>query len=151
MTTISGKRCDRLVIVSYRLPFRLFRNKVVRNAGGLVSAIMAMAQKPEVAGRFSKRMLWIGKTDDTPKELEKVQAQVSACELVPVHIEERLDDKYYGGFCNDTIWPLFHYFPVLASFDTASFDAYRQAQEAFAERLATVVRPTDLEIGRAHV
>jgi trehalose 6-phosphate synthase/phosphatase len=144
MTNASPKCCDRLVLVSYRLPFRLHRNKVVRNAGGLVSAILALAQKPEVTGRFGQRIVWIGKTDDTPEELARVQEQVSAFELVPVRIEDRLDDKYYGGFCNDTIWPLFHYFPLLANFDMALLEAYRQAQALFLEKVAEILRPTDL-------
>jgi len=135
---------DRLVLVSYRLPFQLYRNKVVRNAGGLVSAVLALTQKPELIGRFSQRIVWIGKTDDTPEELAQVQREVSDLELVPVRIEDRLDDKYYGGFCNDMIWPLFHYFPLLANFDAAYFEAYRQAHELFIETLAAVLRPTDL-------
>ena len=73
-----------------------------------------------------------------------MQAQVSTFELVPVRIEDRLDDKYYGGFCNDTIWPLFHYFPSMANFDIALFEAYRQAQDLFVEQVAKVLRPTDL-------
>jgi len=135
---------DRLVLVSYRLPFQLYRNKVVRNAGGLVSAVLALTQKPELIGRFSQRIVWIGKTDDTPEELAQVQREVSDFELVPVRIEDRLDDRYYGGFCNDMIWPLFHYFPLLANFDAAYFEAYQQAHELFLETLASILRPTDL-------
>lgn len=144
MTLTNPQPFDRLVMVSYRLPFRLHRNKVVRNAGGLVSAILALAEKPDVMGRFGQRIVWIGKTDDTPEELAQVQAQTSAFELVPVHIEDRLDDKFYGGFCNNTIWPLFHYFPSLADFEVAFFDAYRRAHELFVEQLAKNLRPTDL-------
>ena len=88
--------------------------------------------------------MWIGKTDDTSKELAKVQEQVSAFELRPVRLEDRLDDKYYGGFCNDLIWPLFHYFPSLADCDPAYFEAYREAHDLFFKQLATVLRPTDL-------
>ena len=88
--------------------------------------------------------MWIGKTDDTPEELARVQEQVSNFELVPVRIEDRLDDKYYGGFCNDMIWPLFHYFPLLANFDIAYFEAYRQAHALFLEQVAGILRPTDL-------
>jgi len=144
MTNGSLKNFDRLVLVSYRLPFRLHRNKVVRNAGGLVSAILALVQKPEVTERFGQRIVWIGKTDDTPEELARVQEQVSDFELVPVRIEDRLDDKYYGGFCNDTIWPLFHYFPFLANFDMAFFEAYVQAHTLFLDKVAQILRPTDL-------
>jgi trehalose 6-phosphate synthase/phosphatase len=141
----ANPRCfDRLVMVSYRLPFRLFRNKVVRNAGGLVSAILALTEKAEMSGRFGRKIVWVGKTDDTPEGLAQVQEQVSAFELVPVRIEERLDDKYYSGFCNDMLWPLFHYFPLLANFNEVHFDAYRHAHKLFVEKLAALVRPTDL-------
>jgi trehalose 6-phosphate synthase/phosphatase len=143
--THANSRCfDRLVVVSYRLPFRLFRNKVMRNAGGLVSAILALTEKPEMSGQLGQKIVWVGKSDDTPEGLAQVQEQVKAFELVPVPIEERLDDKYYAGFCNDMIWPLFHYFPLLASFDGAHFEAYRQAHALFAEKLMALVRPTDL-------
>jgi len=141
MRTATSPCFDRLVLVSYRLPFQLFRNKVVRNAGGLVSAVLALA---EMLGRVRERIVWVGKTDDTPAELAQVQEQVSAFELVPVRIEDRLDDKYYGGFCNDMLWPLFHYFPLLANFDVTHFDAYRQAHELFLEKVASLLRPTDL-------
>jgi trehalose 6-phosphate synthase/phosphatase len=144
MKTAHSQCFDRLVLVSYRLPFRLFRNRVVRNAGGLVSAMLALAERPEVLGPSPQRIVWVGKTDDTPGELARVQEQVSAFELVPVHLEDRLDDKYYGGFCNDTLWPLFHYFPLLANFDAAHFEAYRQAHEVFYQKVAALLQPTDL-------
>jgi trehalose 6-phosphate synthase/phosphatase len=135
---------DRLVMVSYRLPFRLFRNKVVRNAGGLVSAVLALVEQPEATGRLVEKIVWVGTTDDAPKELARVQEGAGAFELVPVPLEGRLDEKYYGGFCNDMIWPLFHYFPMLANYKEDHFQAYRQAQARFAEELAALVRPTDL-------
>jgi len=144
MTDAHSHRFDRLVLVSYRLPFQLYRNKVVRNAGGLVSAVLALAERPETTGQFGQQIVWIGKTDDTPEELAQVQEQMRAFEFVPVRIEDRLDDRYYGGFCNDTIWPLFHYFPLLANFDIGFFEAYRQAHELFLAKVAEVLRPTDL-------
>ncbi|MEW6746098.1 MAG: bifunctional alpha,alpha-trehalose-phosphate synthase (UDP-forming)/trehalose-phosphatase [Planctomycetota bacterium] len=137
-------RFERVVLVSYRLPFRLHRHKVVRNAGGLVSAVLALAEKAEVAGGLGREIVWIGKTDDTPEELARVQEQVKAFKLVPVHLDDRLDARYYGGFCNDLVWPLFHYYPLLANFDTAYFEAYQQANRLFFEQVATTVRPTDL-------
>jgi trehalose 6-phosphate synthase/phosphatase len=137
-------RFDRLVIVSYRLPFQLFRNKVIRNSGGLVSAILALAEKAEVPRPFDRKIVWVGKTDDTPRELAKVQERAGAFELEPVRLEDRLDDKYYGGFCNDLIWPLFHYFPSSVDFDPAYLEAYREAHESFFKQLKKVLLPTDL-------
>ena len=113
-----ARHYDRLVLVSYRLPFRVLRNKLVQNSGGLVSAILALAQKggTERAAQLGNEIVWIGKSDDTPEELARVQSQAGPFTLMPVHIEDKLNDKYYGGFCNDTIWPLFHYFRSLTSF-----------------------------------
>lgn len=144
MAVTDVKYYDRLVLVSYRLPFRLHRNKVVRNAGGLVSAILALVEKPEMKKRFDQGIVWVGNTDDTPEELVRVQEQVGNFQLVPVHLEDRLEEKYYNGFCNDLIWPLFHYFPLLANFDVTFYDAYRQAHQLFVERLANIIQPNDL-------
>jgi trehalose 6-phosphate synthase/phosphatase len=137
---------DRLVLVSYRLPFRVLRNKVVQSAGGLVSATLSLTQGglPGQGGRLAENIVWVGKTDDSPKRFARVQEQCGPFELVPVHIESYLDGKYYGGFCNDMIWPLFHYFPSLARFDASYFDAYREAHEVFLTQVMKVLRPTDL-------
>jgi len=144
MTRSDAQHFDRLVLVSYRLPFRHYRNKVVRNAGGLISAVLALAGKTEATGRFGQRIVWIGKSDDTAEEMAEVQEQVDAFTLTPVRIEDRLDDKYYGGFCNDVIWPLFHYRPGLADFDPAYFEAYQRAHELFLDQVAHILRPRDL-------
>ncbi len=141
-----ARHYDRLVLVSYRLPFRVHRNKLVQNSGGLVSAVLALAQKGESdkATRLGNEVVWIGKSDDTAEELQRLQGQSGPFNLVPVHIEDKLDEKFYGGFCNDLVWPLFHYFSSLANFDPAYFEAYRKAQEAFIEPVARSIRPTDL-------
>jgi trehalose 6-phosphate synthase/phosphatase len=135
---------DRLVLASYRLPFRRYRNKVVQSSGGLVSAVLALAGGTDATKRLSRRTVWIGKTENTLEELDRVQEQVSDFELAAVRLEDRLDDKYYGGFCNDMIWPLFHYCPMLANFDPAYFQAYRQAHESFLQTVEKTLRPTDL-------
>jgi hypothetical protein len=60
--THAHPRCfDRLVVVSYRLPFRLFRNKVVRNAGGLVSAVLALTERPEARGQLGQKNVWVAR------------------------------------------------------------------------------------------
>ncbi len=33
-------------------------------------------------------------------------------QCVPVFLEDDLVDKYYNGFSNDILWPLFHYVPL---------------------------------------
>src|SRR4030042_1581201 len=50
----------------------------------------------------------------------------------------------YGGFCNNTIWPLFHYFPSRTVYDNGYFDAYIAANNLFFKELQNLIQPSDL-------
>ncbi|NLH16669.1 MAG: bifunctional alpha,alpha-trehalose-phosphate synthase (UDP-forming)/trehalose-phosphatase [Phycisphaerae bacterium] len=75
--------------------------------------------------------------------MAKLQEQSGPIRLVPVQINADLDRRYYGGFCNDTIWPLFHYFSSLTNFVEDTFEAYHQANRQFAQRLESILEPDD--------
>src|SRR5690606_31850331 len=59
-------------------------------------------------------------------------------------IEPRVYNRFYNGFCNATIWPLFHYFPSLVEFDDDTFQSYDFVNRLFAEKLMTLLRPDDI-------
>lgn len=55
---------------------------------------------------------------------------------VPVFLEQELMDKYYNGFSNDVLWPLFHYVPLPMykagsekKFDNCLWEAYKVANK----------------------
>jgi trehalose 6-phosphate synthase/phosphatase len=52
-------------------------------------------------------------------------------------------DGFYHGFCNSTIWPLFHYFPTYAKFDENYWLQYVKVNEVFRDSLLKVVQPND--------
>jgi trehalose 6-phosphate synthase/phosphatase len=134
----------RLIIVAYRLPFRLIRKKeeqyTIQNSGGLVSAILSLSEKMNSESNVSSRILWVGTGESqlADKNLN------SDFELYPVEIPRKINDKYYGGFCNETIWPLFHYFPFQTVYDNTYLDAYIAANDLFLKRLQGLIRPGDL-------
>jgi trehalose 6-phosphate synthase/phosphatase len=66
-----------------------------------------------------------------------------AYQLVPVDIAPQIDEKYYGGFCNDLIWPLFHYFSSLVVHDESYFESYVEANRLFAEKIKLIYQPGD--------
>ncbi len=140
---------QRLVIVAYRLPFKFIRNKggvtVHQNAGGLVSAVLSLSEQLPTVDQFGnkRKIVWVGEGKDLPYEIVKGKQSIKAFELVPVPIPEKVNEKFYGGFCNDMIWPLFHYFPSLANYDEHYFMAYVQANKLFYEQLKKVIRPGD--------
>jgi trehalose 6-phosphate synthase/phosphatase len=62
----------------------------------------------------------------------------------PVFLPEESMDRFYHGFCNKTIWPLFHYFPTLAHNEEAYWREYKDVNELYGEALLKVLRPDDL-------
>jgi trehalose 6-phosphate synthase/phosphatase len=173
-------RFKRLVVVSYRLPFKMAEKEggmfYEQNSGGLVSAMSALSGKKPGEGRDNlfKKVIWVGKGDPKVEEpkprrqrflweiikkvagktalqqgapANKTKAQHSidsgTYQLAPVDIAPEIDEKYYGGFCNDLIWPLFHYFPSMVVLDESYFESYAEANRLFAERIKTVYQPGD--------
>lgn len=139
----------RLVIVAYRLPFKFTKTKTgyraIQNAGGLVSAILALSEnfkKTEPQNR-NEKILWIGAMDTIPEDLDISKVENDHFDLLPVLIPEKLNDLYYGGFCNDLVWPLFHYFPTFSVFNQNYYEAYRAANLLFCQEIEKVLKPGD--------
>lgn len=137
------RKFRRIVIVAYRLPFRLVKKKhgytLVQNSGGLVSAMLSLSQKLSNGNAEQVRLVWIGMGD---KKIESAEIP-GEFDLHPVVIPPRINEKYYGGFCNDTIWPLFHYFPSRTNYDPDHFEAYVTANNLFFRKVREVVQPGD--------
>jgi trehalose-6-phosphate synthase len=59
---------------------------------------------------------------------------------VPVFLDDDTVDQYYNGYCNNVLWPLFHYIGLpqedrlaaTRSMDS-QFNAYNHANQLFAE------------------
>lgn len=139
----------RLIIIAYRLPFKVIRDnegaRLFQNSGGLVSAVLSLV-KDQQSPAFDahQKIQWIGFSENTPEELEGQSMENENFHAHPVFIPDELNENYYEGFCNNLIWPLCHYFPSLAQFHDIYFEAYRQANEMFFEKLREVIRPGDV-------
>lgn len=140
----------RLIIVAYRIPFKIeLRNEkpiLIQNSGGLVSAILSLSNKMKEEGLMDKenKILWFGYSDTFFEDNSSENLSDDTFEVYPVQINPEINDPYYGGFCNSTIWPLFHYYPYLTKFENHYYEAYLQANELFYEQLKKVIQPGDL-------
>ncbi len=179
MATETPYRFKRIVVVSYRLPFKTVikdgRKALEQNAGGLVSAMAALSEKMAADGMSDlyNKVVWVGKGDATAETetlngAGSMQGRISSFlgkfgilrdnrapvlksgddpagkyVLVPVTIDDAVNEKYYGGFCNDCIWPLFHYFPSLVVHDESYFENYAIANKLFADKIKTIIQPDD--------
>jgi trehalose 6-phosphate synthase/phosphatase len=133
----------RLIIVSNRLPVSVERGEdgltYQPSVGGLATSLSNLRQDTE--------MLWLGWPGITPQdeaEAEELEATLgSEYGCVPLTIPPEEFEKFYTGFSNGCIWPLFHYFTQYAHYDWDEWRAYRQVNERFADKLAELVEPND--------
>ena len=149
MKNLTTRKKGRLIIVAYRLPFKIIKTEsdtsLFQNSGGLVSAVLSLAQGSDnTSFEFEDKIQWIGYTDNTAEELAGVTLENDNFKAHPVFISQELNDNYYEGFCNDLIWPLFHYFPTLAKFETKFFEAYQEANLLFYDAMVDVIQPDDV-------
>ncbi|HRG46456.1 MAG TPA: bifunctional alpha,alpha-trehalose-phosphate synthase (UDP-forming)/trehalose-phosphatase [Leptospiraceae bacterium] len=140
----------RLIIVAYRIPFKIeIKNEkpvLIQNSGGLVSAILSLSHKMKEEGIMDteKKILWFGYSDTFFEDNSSENLSDDTFEVYPIQINPEINMPYYGGFCNSTIWPLFHYYPYLTKFENHYYEAFLQANELFYEQLKKILQPGDL-------
>src|SRR5512139_3890928 len=118
-----------LYIVSNRLPVTVVEDKVdykfMPSSGGLVSGLSSYLQAlTEKGGTYT----WVGWPGTTIKDKHKDELKdklLSDLRAYPVFLSEKEMDKFYFGFCNRTIWPLFHYLPSYVAYESDYWDTYK--------------------------
>lgn len=118
-----------LVIASNRLPVRLTVANgsfdVQRSVGGLSAALGAMRGDATWIG-------WPGAV--IPPALEKrVSRRLAKDNLFPVFLSSDEEEDFYGKVCNDTLWPLFHYFSERLRITPEAWERYVQVNERYAD------------------
>ena len=120
-----------LVVVANRLPVRRTDDGWERSPGGLVSAL-------EPAVRDSSTT-WVGWTGVPDEPLDGFEHDGVALRPVMVTADEQ--QRFYEGFSNGALWPLYHDAIFVPRFDDGWWDAYVAVNERFAERTAEVAAP----------
>ena len=135
----------RLLIVSNRLPITIEkRNESFRfrpSVGGLATSLSSFYK--------SYHSIWIGwpglpsdKIDRRTKRKirEKLKNDFDA---YPVFLSRKYIEMYYSGYCNKTIWPLFHGFMQYAVYDKYLWESYKLVNKIFCNRIMRIVKPND--------
>ena len=78
---------------------------------------------------------WIGWPGAViPPALEKrVSRRLAKDNLFPVFLSADEEEDFYGKVCNDTLWPLFHYFSERLRFTPEAWTRYVQVNERYAD------------------
>jgi len=85
---------------------------------------------------------WSGQTSEAPSDIPEVLVRGNI-RFATIDLKPAEFDAYYNGFCNGTLWPLFHYFPDRFRYDQLQYEAYQCVNEHFARQLMKVVKPGD--------
>lgn len=141
----------RLLIVSNRLPVTAVseagRITFTESAGGLVSGLSAYLDSLKSSPFVQSSSLWLGWPGISVRDEDRDEVQRSlgeACHARAVFASESSMDAFYLGFCNGTIWPLFHYFQPFAAYEPSTWDAYVRVNEAFRDAVLDVVEEGDI-------
>ncbi|MDC3956172.1 bifunctional alpha,alpha-trehalose-phosphate synthase (UDP-forming)/trehalose-phosphatase [Polyangium jinanense] len=135
----------RLLLVSNRLPVTVKVEHgevlVTRSAGGLATG---MKGPHERSGG-----LWLGYPGDVsrlqPDQRAALEARLEELRYVPLHLSPGEVSRFYEGFSNGVLWPLFHYMldrvPLGGERD---WESYRRVNERFADLVAAHHREGDI-------
>ncbi len=137
---------SRLILVSNRLPLQLVEEDgkvaIKQSDGGLVTALKSYFEEESANSKFQQKV-WVGAADFPEKRWLKLDQNNSDFKVEPLFMDQKIYNKYYNGFCNATIWPLFHYFPSYVVYDQDFFENYEKANQLFADHLLKIIKPGD--------
>ena len=137
---------NKIVIISNRLPLTVRKNnkklEYQESIGGLVTGLKKYHEKAD--------SIWAGwagieseKLCDEDKEAVHKELR-DKYQYLPVFLTNEEINLYYNGFCNETIWPLFHYFPCKTQYRAETWEAYRKVNIKFFEAAKPVIEDGDI-------
>jgi trehalose 6-phosphate synthase/phosphatase len=134
----------RVLIVSNRLPITVGRVdgelEVHPSTGGLATGLAGVHE--------SGGSLWIGwpghserLADQDKRSLDRAYRRHN---VRPVELSANEVERYYEGFCNGVLWPLFHYLIGQLPLEVEDFALYEVINRRFADAVIAEYRPGDL-------
>jgi trehalose 6-phosphate synthase/phosphatase len=137
---------SKLLIVSNRLPITVEKRKgnlsFRSSVGGLATGL----------GSFYKSYNsvwagWCGISSDKVNRKEKKNIKAKLMRdfaSYPIFLSKRDVEMYYRGFCNETLWPLFHCFTQYACYDKGLWESYRRVNTLFRDEVVKIANPDDI-------
>ena len=140
----------RLIIVSNRLPVTAVAHGkdliFTPSIGGLATGLSAYLASLKKNNNQITEYLWVGwpgpATDSHHRE--SISAKSAELHASPVFLSQAQMENFYDGFCNKTLWALFHYFSSYAAFKTRYWINYKEVNQIFCSALQTILKPDDI-------
>lgn len=136
----------RLIIISNRLPFtiREICGKLTfeRSVGGLATGIESYLASP--LNSFSNNYIWVGWPGISTSSSVLSKTPIPYPNTYPISLNNDELSYYYNGFCNSTIWPLYHNFTNYASYNENYWDYYKKVNQKYLFKLSEILKKDDL-------
>lgn len=135
----------RLLIVSNRLPVTVRHEhsqiSIIPSAGGLATAMKGPHRDSDA--------LWVGWPGDLGRISEEqhrvIEKEFENQRLVPVYLSSNQVKRFYEGFSNGVLWPLYHYDTEKVQRDAwANWNTFVEVNRLYAETAAASASPGDL-------
>ena len=136
---------SKMIIVSNRLPVTIKSDRgevvIVRSAGGLATGMRGPHEQSD--------SVWIGWPGEVSRfdmsARSKIEARLSEMRAIPVYLTQTEITRFYEGFSNGVLWPLFHYLTDKVQRDAwQNWKTYAQVNQRFAELVVKHYRPGDI-------
>jgi trehalose 6-phosphate synthase/phosphatase len=114
---------------------------VVKSAGGLATGMRGPHDQSD--------SIWIGWPGEVSRfvmsERAQIEKRLSDTRAIPVYLTQTEITRFYEGFSNGVLWPLFHYLTDKVQRDAwQNWKTYEQVNRKFAELVASHYRPGDM-------
>ena len=135
----------RILIVSNRLAItaNVKKDKInfLPSTGGLATGMSSFHQDYDCQ--------WIGwpgiaRDKINKNDLQDIIAQLRKLKNYPVFLSQSQIETYYEGFCNKTIWPLFHSFTQYTIYNNFLWDEYKKVNKIFCQTILDIAKPDDI-------
>lgn len=134
----------RLLLVSNRLPVTMSSEHgaiaVTSSSGGLATGLQGPHEQS--GGLWFG---WPGNVDERKGSTRHaIRRQLADLRAVPIFLSRTEIDRYYDGFANGVLWPLFHYLLDRIPLQARDWASYRKVNERFAALVAKHHRSGDV-------
>jgi len=133
---------SRTLIVSNRLPTKVLRTDegltFQPSEGGLATGLGSIYRQGD-----NVWIGWPGLFVEGEVEEDHIRQELHADNMAPVFLTENEIRDFYEGFSNGTLWPTFHYFSDLATYEQRHWEAYVAVNQKFCDAVLAQAGPDD--------
>lgn len=136
---------SKTIFISNRLPVTIKKDQhgfvYEKSIGGLATGLSSYHE--------NSQSVWVGWPGITSENLTSKDEKKLTNELgkkfnyQPVFMSEDEVEQFYYGFCNKTIWPLFHYFTNKTEYNLDYWTAYEKMNQKYFEALQPIIEEND--------